>query len=170
MDKPIFPKDKPTKATRTTVRDVINTRHNKSYVILTTEPDLFSVLIQWLTEHRRKTKCGYVLLKGGYKMKDGSDRYITEDSVIVSLSTALEVWKYGWLDKQESVLHLYHRDRLGRYKAELCMVNDVDIPPVQLGLFRSVTKAMALDNPDGYTYRPDIGKYFIALSNEHVLP
>lgn len=141
-------------------------KKEQSFVILTTEPDLFHVMIQWLNDKNKK----FELLKGGYRLReDGTDnKVIEEDSIIVTRDVAIQIWQQGWLDMQESVLHIYHKDILGRYKAELCFINDPYKDVEDLGLLIETTKEKALFNPDGYTHKLSTDNYYITVKHGKV--
>lgn len=136
-------------------------RDEESDVILTTEPDLFHVMTQWLDDKKHK----YVGVRGGYVMQEGKDRgkFVEEDAVRVPLKVAIEIWKQGWIDTQESVLHIYHKDILGRYRAELVFINDPDRESIDLGIFAQTTKERAFSNTKGYTYQKDTGNYYMCV-------
>jgi len=139
---------------RFTTREV---REENSYVILATEPDLYHVMTAWLTNKRHK----FVEVKGGYRMQDEPDNFIEEDAVLVRRDVAVLIWQQGWIDTQESVLHLYRRDNIGRYRAELVFLNDTSREDVDLGHLIQTTKEKALANPDGYTYKIETDSYYI---------
>lgn len=141
-----------------------------SYAILTTDALHFKDMLLYLTEGRK----GYVEVEGGYLMQTGEENkqhYVTERAVIVSLATALDLGRQGWLVNQESILHIYNKDIRNWYRAELVYLGG-DIEPVDLGWLREVDEETALANPEGYTFRPTIdgdfdsgkGTYFAALS------
>lgn len=161
MHKPQLPICKPDKDKVNTVLPFVTKQADKekSNVILTTEQYLFSDMLQWLSNKKYR----YKVVEGGYRLKDGTNKFVVEKAVIVRREIAVLIWAYGWIDTQESVLHLYHRDIIGRYKAELVFINDVKKESIDLGFFVQSSKSKALDNPDGYTYRPDTDCYYITV-------
>jgi len=134
-------------------------RDEESFVILTSEPDLFHVMIDWLNDKQLK----FVEVQGGYRLRDGSDRFVVEEAILATRDVAVKIWQQGWIDTQESVLHLYHKDVLGRYKAELVFLNDIDKDNVDLGLLVQTTREKALSNLDGYTYKPESDSYYVVI-------
>lgn len=123
-----------------------------SYVVLATDALQHQDMLDYLKESDK----GFVEVEGGYLMTQqecgSSDTYVTERAVIVSLATAGELGRLGYLDSQESVLHLFNKDSRNCYKAELIFIDGTESK--DLGWLRQVSEEVALANPDGYTFRP----------------
>ena len=161
VHRPRLPIRKPVRGKRNKVVPFVTKRamEQPSYVILATEKDLFHILIEWLVDKRHD----FVKVEGGYKMQDGSNKFVIEEAVLVEREVAVKIWANGWLDTQESILHLYSGDVLGRYRAELVFLNDPTRKDVDLGLFVQTTREVALSNADGYTYKPETGTYYVVV-------
>lgn len=158
VHRPQLPLRKPVKGESETVLPFMTKEASEaeSYVVLATEPDLYHIMTAWLMNKRHH----FVEVRGGYKM-ESSGEFVEENAVVVSRAVAIKIWQQGWIDTQESVLHLYNRDSLGRYRAELVFLNNPDKEDIDLGYLIQTTKEKALSNADGYTYKIDADQYYI---------
>lgn len=108
-----------------------------------------------------------------YKPLFGSYEGKTENSFIIGSDDIISVAVAGWLDKQESILHLGACDSRDRRKATLFYLqegrgfNDASKAPVELGVFCSVPKDEAMAQA-GWTYDPLLNEYFICKDPDEI--
>ncbi|MCH8854426.1 MAG: hypothetical protein IID41_17505, partial [Planctomycetes bacterium] len=113
------------------------------YIVLSTTESLWANLIKFLDSGNYT----YVLLEGGYRMRDGAG-FVTEASILVRPSVASVLVRGGWIDaQQESVMHLHSINNQGWYRAELIFF-DRSIPNLNLGWLHQTSEIEALGNPD----------------------
>lgn len=108
-----------------------------------------------------KLNIGFKLIKGSYKGQ-------TENSWIVNSKDFDAILDAGYLDNQESILVLGGHDARDRRQAHLEYLKDTPEAStgdtINLGWLGSVEQAEALAC-EAYSYRPDLGQYFIAKEN-----
>ena len=108
-----------------------------------------------------------------YKSLIGSYNGVTEHSFIVNSDHIVSVAIGGWLDKQDSILHLGHCDSRDRRPATLFYLadgkgfNDPIRKPESLGVFQSVSRAEAMAQM-GWTFDPTLNEYFICKDPDEV--
>lgn len=108
-----------------------------------------------------------------YKPLVGSYAGKTEHSYIIGAADIIAVAIAGWLNKQESILHLGACDSRDRRKATLFYLqegrdfNDPSKETVDLGVFQSVSREEAMQQA-GWTYDPSIDEYFICKDPDEI--